>query len=215
MAAIGMLVVPAYAGAKLTADYNFNGNFNNSAGPAGDLHKVGPGGSFKNVQVFGDSQRVWEWPEATGLRLNNANKAVGGNGGHYTFVLLLRLDATSGYRKLVDFDNRQSDEGWYEYYKSLYPYDLSNFDYDKERVHPGKWCQIALTRNGKGKVHGYVGDALIGHAGDPGKDEALGPDKILHFLIDDSGGEESGGQIARLRIYDEALSSNKVKHLGH
>jgi hypothetical protein len=130
-------------------------------------------------------------------------------------VLLVELDTTDSYRKLVDFDNLQSDEGWYEYSRSLYPYDLGDFDYDKHRIPAGKFRQIVLTRNGHALVRGYVGDETIGMARDRHKHIALGADKILHFLMDDFGSEESSGQIARLRIFDSALSPKQVKHLGH
>jgi hypothetical protein len=214
--ALAMGAFAAPAAAKLTADYHFDGDLKNSHGPANDLSKVGPGGKFTHAQVFGHRDKVWEWPKGTGLRLGKAGKALGNDGETYTFVLLVRLNVCGSYRKLVDFDDRQSDEGWYEYSRSLYPYNLPGFDHSKKKIQPGEWRQIALTRGGGGNVHGYVGKTEIGHDADPDPDVALGPDKILHFLVDNvSGSEDSGGQIARLRIYDSALSAKAIKHLGH
>jgi hypothetical protein len=214
VAAIGMLVVPAGAGAKLTADYNFNGAFKNSHGPAGDLKKVGSGGDFKKVHVLGHRQEVWDWPAGTGLKLSQANKALGGAGAKYTFVLLVNLNHVDGYRKLIDFDNRQTDYGLYVDDKTLYPYDL---DYSHNVIQKNHWYQLAMTRTLAGKVKGYVDGKKVVGTNDSSAIETLGIDKLLHFLLDDThtNGEQTGGKIARLRIYDEALSGNKIDGLGH
>jgi Concanavalin A-like lectin/glucanases superfamily len=214
-----IFALPAMAGAsaKLTADYRFEGNLRSSAGNAPKLHEFNTGdGSFHNQLVKGSRQGVWSFPEGDGLRMGNADKVLGHHGRTYTFALLVNLDAVDGYRKLIDFDNLQQDAGWYVYEQSLYPYDLSDFDYSRQRVQAGAWRQIVLTRGANGVVRGYVGGKKIGRAGDPGKDEALGPDKVLYFLMDDGSttSEESGGRVARLRIYDNALSREKIKHLG-
>ena len=100
---------------------------------------------------------------------------------------------------------------------SLYPYDLPKFDDDEQVIEDDSHEQIALTRSEDGVVRGYVGDKKIGEAKDKHKDIALGDDKILHFLMDDAAGapnEESATSIARLRIWDDALSAKKIKGLG-
>lgn len=76
--------------------------------------------------------------------------------------------------------------------------------------------QIALTRDGQGVVHGYVDGTQIDKAKDKDKDIALSRKDTLHFLIDDDGPntETSGGMIARLRIWENALDKRDIKHLG-
>ena len=207
-------VAGAGAKVKLSADYRFEDDLKSSTGSAPNLHEVGAGGLFGDAMVGGSSNGVWTWPAGDGLRLSQATKVLGSEGKTYTFVMLVNLDTVDSYRKLVDFDNLDADEGWYVYSESLYPYDLDRFDYSKQLIQAGTWRQIALTRAESGVVRGYVGKKTIGSAKDRHKDEALGPDKILHFLMDDSGSEETGGEIARLRIWDDALSAKKIKHLG-
>jgi len=207
----------ASAAAKLTADYRFEGNFKSKIGNVPNLIASGGGGSFGTETIGGSNNGVWNFPDSVGVELHKAGRAMGDKGKTYTFVMLMNLDdvADDSYDKLVDFDNLDADEGWYIYDHSLYPYDVNNFEYEKQEVQAGKWEQIALTRNARGIVTGYVGDKRIDSARDKHKQVVLGDDKILHFLMDDSNpGEASPGAIARLRIWRSALSGKTIKHLG-
>jgi hypothetical protein len=214
-----LAVFASSASAALTADYKFNGNFKNSHGPAKALTEADGSGIIKNSDVNGDPDQVWEWSAGTGLKLAKAGEALGNQGNTYTFVMLVRLEQVDSYRKLVDFRDLDVDYGWYVYSQSLYPYDLDNFDHSIQRIPGGQWRQIVLTRNKEGIVRGYVGGKELGHDKDKHNKETLGSDKVLHFLMNDThqmpGQEETGGQIARLRIYDDALSAKKIKRLGH
>jgi hypothetical protein len=217
LTAVASLALAAGAGAeaKLTADYRFEQSFKNSANTdVPKLTETGSGGIF--AVPIGGGDTIWTWPAGDGLRLAHANRALGSDGKTYTFVMRVSLDAVSNYRKIVDFDNLGADLGWYVYEGSLYPYDLDHVNYDKRPIEPDKFAQIAMTRNAKGVVNGYVDGKTIDDAKDKHKEVALGEDKILHFLLDDSNvAESSGGGISRLRIWDGALSKKKIKHLHH
>jgi hypothetical protein len=223
VAAMLVLAVPQSGAAKLNADYRFEHNFKSSVGSPPNLQPEGPPrvcpcARFVRAEIGGSKQGAWKWLEGDGLKLRKAGKALGHNGHTYTFVMLVNLDSVDGYRKLIDFDNLQADQGWYVYNSALYPYNLSDFDYSSQLVTAGHWRQIAVTRDKNGVVRGYVGDKKVGMADDPGNDEALGGAAVLHFLIDDAvsgGSEATGGLIARLRIWDDALSSKQIKNLGH
>ena len=201
-----------------SADYRFEGNFRSSTGVARNLDPVGPlracppCAEFDKEKFHGERQGVWKWPEEDGLRLTKADKVLGHGGRTYTFSFLVNLDTVDGYRKLVDFDDREADEGWYVDDESLHPYSLK--DFEKKRIQAGRWHQIVLTRDGEGFVRGYVDGALLGRAKDRDKDLALGPQDTLHFLMDDGGSEQSGGMIARLRIWENALDNRQVRRLG-
>lgn len=203
-----------------SADYRFEGSFASAVNGAGALRPEGPSRlcppceEFDKVKVKGERQGVWRWPEGDGLRLRNADKVLGHGGKTYTISFLVNLEKVDGYRKLVDFDDREKDEGWYVYDESLYPYDLDDFDYSEPRLEVGKWHQIVLTRDGRGFVRGYVDGKILGKDRDPDKHIALGPQNKLHFLIDDGGSEYSGGMIARLRIWENAMDNAQVKDLG-
>lgn len=215
-----LMLAPGASAHQPSADYGFEGNFKSSTGSAKNLKPVGPVrfcppcATFQKDKINGEKQGVWSWLEGDGLRLSKAFKVLGKKGKTYTFTMLVKLDSVDGYRKLVDFDNRNEDEGWYAYDESLYPYDLDEFDYSKQKIQAGKWRQITLTRDKKGLVRGFVDGKKIGKAKDPDKFLTLGSDHILHFLIDDGSSEHSGGMIARLRVWDDALSPKQVKKLG-
>lgn len=208
------------AAAQPSADYKFEDAFTSSVNgapalsPEGPIRMCPPCQEFDRVKVNGKKQGVWRWPEGDGLRLGKADKLLGHGGKTYTIAMLVNLDAVEGYRKMVDFEDRTEDYGWYEYSESLYPYDLSDFDYDKQKVQAGEWRQIVFTRDGRGFARGFVDGKQIGKDRDPNKEVALHGNK-LHFLIDNEGGtEQSGGMIARLRIWENALDPKEVEDLG-
>jgi Concanavalin A-like lectin/glucanases superfamily len=216
LTAVASLALAAGVGAKakLTADYRLEGNLKSKGVDAPNLEEVGTGSTFDEVEVRGKLNGVWTWAIDDGLRLEQATKVLGSKGKTYTIVMLVRLDDVADYNKIVDFDNRDADEGWYVYEGGLYPYDL-HFDYEKQVIEDEKWAQIALTRTEKGIVHGYADGKQVDGAKDKNRDVALGDDKILHFLLDDGNpAESSGGDIARLRIWDTALSKKRIKRLG-
>jgi hypothetical protein len=211
------LLAASPAASNLRADYRFEGNFNNRVGSAPDLVPVGvdetcPPSCFKfGVPVKGTSQGAWDWAEGAGLRLDDARKAVG-SPRTYSIVLLLRLDDVADYNKLIDFDNLDSEQGLYvdSGYLDIWPFEES----DEEVIRDDRWRQIVLTRNRAGKVRGYVDGERVAATKDPDEVQMLGADEKLHFLIDDGSDEHSGGYIARLRIYDGALSPRAVRKLG-
>jgi hypothetical protein len=219
MLALGAIASTA-AAAKPSAEYRFEDSFKSSIqgakalSPEGPARMCPPCQEFDRVKVDGKKQGVWRWPEGDGLRLANADKLLDHGGKTYTFAMLVNFEAVSSYRKLVDFQDRQEDVGWYVYDESLYPYDLSDFDYSKQKIQADEWHQIVLTRDGSGFARGFVDGKMIGKDRDPNKEVSLRSDK-LHFLIDnEDGSEQSGGMIARLRIWENALDPNQVKDLG-
>lgn len=202
------------AGAKLKADYRFEGNLKNSVGSAAKLVREGPGAEFLTKRVKGSRDGVWMWPEGTGLRLDGARKAVGPDRGTYTFVMLLLLDNVDGYRKLIHFKDLAEDDGFYVDDGTVYPYDL---DYSADVVQPKTWYQIVLTRDSEDVVRVYVDGTRVLRVDDPEGTQVLGPDNFLRFLRDDEGTEteESGGKIARLRIYNGPLSGKRIQDLPY
>ncbi|MDH5223731.1 MAG: LamG domain-containing protein [Actinomycetota bacterium] len=211
---VALVSTASTAGAKLKADYRFEGSLRNSVGSAAKLTREGPGAVFLHKQVKGSRDGVWSWPEGTGLRLDGARKAVGPGKGTYTFVMLVRLDNVDGYRKLIHFKDLADDDGFYVDDGTLYPYDL---DYSAVVVQPATWYQIAVTRDSSKVVRVYVDGARVLRVADPTGTQVLGPDNFFRFLRDDesTATEESGGMIARLRIYNGPLSGKRLKNLPY
>lgn len=205
---------PASAAARLKADYRFEKNLASSAGTVAKLERVGTGDEFLRRRIDGVGDGVWKWPEGSGLLLGDARPAVGPGPGTYTFVMLVRLDAVDGYRKLIHFGPIDDDQGFYVHDHDLYPYDLAE---SSAVVKADRWYQIALTRDASNMIRAFVDGKRVLRVADPTGTQVLGPDNFLRFLIDDEGTttEESGGMIARLRIYNDALTPKQIAHLSH
>ena len=203
----------ATAVAKLRADYRFEGNLRSAVGTVGKLVEEGTGGVFVTRRVLGSRQGVWRWPEGTGLLLNEAMPAVGPDADDYTFVMLLRLDSVGSYRKLIHLGAIGDDDGFYVYDRALlaYPQDVES----ERAIQRDVWQQVVITRDAEGKERFYVDGDLVLREADPDGDQVLGPDGFIRFPIDDEGtmDEESGGMIARLRIFNDALSARQVRRL--
>jgi hypothetical protein len=204
-------LAPAAAGASLQADYRFDGAYGSSVNGAPHLKRQGPA-DFKKAEIGGQKQNVLDWEKGTCLRLADATKVLKSRTS-YTIVMLVRLNDIDGYNKLIDFDNQLTEYGLYVDDKALYPYDL---DYSAEIIRARRWYQLSLVRFGGGQIRGYIDGNRRVHTQDPDDRQVLGADGFLHFVCDDevTGSEESGGQIARLRIWDNALESSEVDDLG-
>lgn len=218
---IGLLALPSLAAgkAKLQADYRFENSFKSAVSGVPRLDPVGPPrmcppcAKFKKTKVRGKRQGVWKWPARDGLRLRRSTKATGGSKGTYTIAMLVKLNAVDGYRKLVDFSDLVEDEGLYDDDGELDAYDLGG---DSDVVlRARRWHQIVWSRNSSGRVKGFVDGTLEVTALDPDEYQVAGDANVLHFLVDDAFGSEStGGMIARMRIFDDALKSKRIKALG-
>src|SRR5438132_1560664 len=107
---------PNARAATLKADYGFNDTRGSSVGGAPAMTDVGPDPQttpnvFATETVGGSSRRVLTFPLSNGLRASTAGVIPTTT---YTIVVLFRFADTSGYRKIVDFNNGTSDNGLYD-----------------------------------------------------------------------------------------------------
>ena len=125
----------------------------------------------------------------------------------------MRLDNVDFYRKLIHFGGLNNDDGFYVDDGTLYAYPR---DDSHDVINADHWYQLALTRNAEGKVHAFIDGKRVLSVGDPNHTQVVGANDFLRFVIDDESTqtEESGGQMARLRIYDQALTDRAVHGLG-
>lgn len=214
--AVGSVALPAPAAVKVPrpkADYRFEGSLKSSAGKQTRLVKEGPGVKLVRKAVLGNRERVLSWPEGSGVRLNKAGRVLGSNTGTYTFVMLIKLKKVDDYRKLIHFKDLLEDNGFYVDDGTLYAYPT---DYSAEVVRAGRWYQIALTRDAAGMVKAYVDGKRVLVVDDVDGDQVLGPDGFLRFVRDDEDTEteESGGLMARLRIFSKPLTGKQIRKLG-
>ena len=200
-----------------TADYRFNDNLKSSVHKESipSLIKVGNGFVYATKNVKGKTDTVLAWPKGSGLKLKTAKKAVGSKA-DYTIAMLVRLIEVEAYGKLVDFEDRTSESGFYVVERFLHPYGVyaSPTRPEEPPFVAGRWHQVVMTRVGL-NVKGYVDGERYFIADDSTIEFDLGFDEILHFLIDDEAGadEETGGEIARLRIWKDPLTDHQAKNL--
>lgn len=198
---------PVHASAALVADYQMQNSKASSVGTAPALTDIGTT-SFGTESVDGTNCTVLQWDAGNGLNLSTTNLISG----TYTIVMLVRLDTTTSFRKLIDFKDQSTDPGLYNYGGQLYFYP---FTHGTKMLADDRYAQIVITRDGSELVTGYVDGVYMFDYSDTldyGVPSFLNQ---LRFFIDDTStsGEESGGAVARIRIYDDALTANEVAAL--
>jgi Concanavalin A-like lectin/glucanases superfamily len=205
------------------ADYRFNLNLKSSVNKddAPAMREVGGGFSYYFASIGGQRDNYLNWVSGSGLKLPNAQKVIG-TPGDYTIAMLINLDDVDDlpddYCKLVDFDDLQSSgsggDGWFVHEGFLNPYSVEDVpETGTAPITEEAWHLIVMTRAG-GNVKGYVDNERYFTLPDPTGEEVLGIEKVLHFLMDDgTGSEETGGKIARLRIWKNPLTNKQAKSL--
>ncbi len=210
--ALLLLIVAADASAVLRADYRFQGNLNSSVAGAPALTNVGAGNVFITDSIGGGSASALAFPAGGGVALPTATTIVPGN--TYSIALLVRLTAVSGYRKYIDFKNRTSDNGLYVLDGSLNFYLFAAGT--GTPIAAGSYRTIVLTRDASGQVVGYVNGVQQISFADTTSAGLVDAANVLNFFYDDAvtTGEESAGAVARIQVYDNALSAAEVAGLG-
>jgi hypothetical protein len=211
-----MLLALGWAGsalAALTADYRFQNTLTSSVPGAPALANVGPDTNvFVINSVGGVNRTVLSFEEDNGVVLAPTTGVT--SGGTYTIVLLARLAPEYAFARYVDFKNGTSDTGLYENGGKLNFFDLA-VGADAPII-PDTYRQIVLTRaGGSGTVVGYVDGVQQFSFVDSGGDGVISAANTLRFFIDDnqSGGDAAEGEVARIRIYNNALSPAEVAAL--
>ena len=214
-----LAVVPAAApgAGTLKADYQLEGNRSSSAAcvTAPALTDVGPGSNaFATESVDGGANGVLTFPAGNGLRLNTAGLIPQDR---YTVIMQFRLAdvGNSGdmYRRLLAFDGPNppvSDSGFYVNVGSLDFY-VKPADHLEATptVAPNQYVDVAMTRDSTGVVRVYNNAALRVSYDDSASNVGfLAGNSIIFFK--DNLGEESAGAVARIRVYDDALSPAEV-----
>lgn len=189
---VGLLVllILAAAGraqaAKLVRDYQFKQNLKDGSGQGPEIKAVNG--------VAGDG--VYTFVAGQGLQLEKA-----GVTDHYTIEITFKFDDTADWQKIVDFKNRTSDNGLYIYNGQLQFYDFGiGGDFQA-----GREYRVRLERDkNTNAVKGYVNDAMAFEFVDT-EGHAVFQDENAFFFLDDTNtsGEESGGAVTRIRIWDE------------
>ena len=135
------------------------------------------------------------------------------DGEAYTIELLFRFDQLGGYRKIVDFAGASEDCGLYAREGRLDFYAVT-----EGRPRPivrGELVHVVLTREASSRVTGYVdGDRQFAFLDSQGITTIDDADGLLFFADDETtGGEDSGGVVSLVRLYDRPLTAIEVADL--
>jgi hypothetical protein len=218
----GALVFPTTVGAATrpnvavpVADYQFQNTRTDSLGAGPALTDVGGAAhpnTFTTDTVDGASHTVLSFKVNHGLALTPTTGLI--NSDFYSIVILAKLSAVDGYRKLIDFKHARSDDGLYENGGLLYFYPEAAGTTNP--IKSGHYFQVVLTRDPATKmVVGYVNGAQQFSFKDTTRDGIIDRKNLLRFFIDDkvTSGEDSSGAVARLRIYNAVLTPAEVAAL--
>ena len=214
----------ALASAK--ADYRFQNKLSTSIGTAPALTKIGPSSNtFTSATVDSSSRKVLSFPRGNGLKLSPTTNVV--SNGTYTLVILFELnnvgDLESRFRRVVDFKNGTSDSGLYIEKPPVGPSILSFYRQgqgtasrlNSSPIGANRYVQVMINRDQSGFVRGYV-DGVQQFSFDDSSSQAAvisGKNTLRFFKDNTSGGttgEDSGGSVARIRLFDSALSETDV-----
>jgi hypothetical protein len=190
------------AGTPLVAShiYELNGDFADAlGGPA----LVPNGGT---IEATGYTFAAGQGPSLSNALANPAT---------YSIEMLFSIDETTSFRKLIDFKDRGTDEGIYNFDTALRFYNVATGP--SGAIVAGQPRHLVITRDGAtnqfvGYINGvqqfaFTDTGSLGIFSTPGSN-------VIHFLRDDSGGsEQSGGFLDRVRIYDSALGAAQVQGL--
>ena len=195
----------------LKADYRFQNNLRSSVVGAPDLTNIAPN-SFAPEAVDGRSVSVLRFAAGSGLRLTPVSgiiPTIASSDATYSIVMLFRFADISGYRRILDFSNSTSDSGLYNLSGGLTFY--SRTAASTGVISVNNYAQVVLTRDIAANVTGYVnGVRRFTFVDDT--DLAVAGANILRFFRD-NGGENSAGAVARIRLYNGALTAAQVAGL--
>jgi hypothetical protein len=139
---------------------------------------------------------------------------VGNFAGSYSIVLDFTFDNLSGFRKIIDFQDKTSDNGTYNLNTAINFFPAITGP--SGALTTTNEARVVLTRDGT-TVAGYVNGVSQFTFTDGGNAAVFSAaNNIAHFFEDDSktGGEASSGEVNRILIYQDALTAAEVAQLA-
>lgn len=204
--------------ATLRAEYRFQGDLASEVAGAPELSNIGEGNRFAFEQVDGlGRHQVLSFPEGNGLSLTTAGLVDPTNN---SVVVVFRLAATTGYRRILDFAGGTSDTGLYNLDGRVALYGGPDSDASQKGLLSDSYAQIALTNaaapGGSEQVTAYLnGVEVAGARVSKGFDLGSG---VLGFFHDNTSGafpgEESSGAVSCILVYDGTLTANEARQVA-
>lgn len=195
----------------LAADYQFQDSLRSAVNAPPALTTLGAT-AFESVGVDNAQRRALRFDQNNGAALFSTAGVVSNQA--YTVVMLFALGRTNDYRRLIEFKNGTNNKGLYVYNDRLVFLGNSLQDGFNGAIKPNTYVQVALTRDSAANVvAGYVNGAHQFSFVDS-EGAALIEGNALRFFRDNAGGAEaSEGHVARIRLFNVALSSSEIAAL--
>jgi hypothetical protein len=206
-----------------TADYRFQDTLASSVGSPPALKNItsAPNGpnTFATEVVDGRSRRVLRFPQGNGLALHPSAPTV--NYDVYSMAVLFRFDTVTGYRRVLDVRGGFRESGLYTRSGVLDFYPVANGS--GPPITADAYVQVVLTRDSASKVTGYVNGAQQFQFTDSTNEAVISNDlfsgiRLYWFFDNEYGGtihtEESSGAVARIRLWNRALTGGEVSNLS-
>ena len=206
------------------ATYRFNNTLNADETTAPALTATDPqnASGYGSDTVFGETRGVYNFSGNTtpsqqaGLTLDTTGLV---SGDAYSAEMVFKFtDRSNGWRRILDTENRQSDNGFYvnpSNNLTVYPLAGSTNAFTTNVYH-----HIVLTDAPDNTVKGYLDGTLqFTYTTDLMRlDRADNPGHLLNFFLDNTvgggQGEYSSGSVALARIYNGVLSDDQVLTLS-
>lgn len=218
-AAIG-LRTPALAEVAPVATYLFQDTLAAREPGAPALVSVNPlgGNGFETATVSGQSRRVFRWDGNTsgaqqaGLTLATTGLIAATS---YSVELVLEFrERAGGYRRIVDVENRASDNGFYvdpSNRLNVFPVASGSATFSNDVFH-----HVVLTTAG-GTVKAYL-DGVLQFTVSTSIMNIANPGSLMQFFLDNTSGggqgEFSDGRVALIRLWPAALPDADVASLA-
>jgi hypothetical protein len=218
---------PCANAATPIATYEFNNTFGANEAGVPALTPVDPLGTsvFTTDTVLGNSRTVWRFNGSATPPASQAGLMVNTTGlitpESYSIDMVLEFfDRQSQYRRLIDVQNRQSDNGAYvdpSNNLDIFPVSGSSAAWTNNIYH-----HLVFTDNGS-TVAMYLDGVSQFTANTPimnlDADSANNPDRLLGFFIDNVAaggqGEWSSGQVGLIRLWDGVLTPAEAQTLAN
>ncbi len=203
------------------SSYLFQDSFNAQRPGSAPLTPVNPSGAnrFITETVFGQPRLVYEIVgspspiSAQGGLTYQAKGKVAINS--YSFELVFSMTGATGWRRLLEYNNRRRSEGLYLDPSGFLAFFSGLSSNGTNRLAAGTYYHVIVTKN-VGSIALYVNGALFASRNDSGTlgdmNPIFNPDQLVNFLLDDDT-EWAPARIALFRAYAGALTSAEVREI--
>jgi hypothetical protein len=134
----------------------------------------------------------------------------------YSVEVIFQFDEMSGYNRIIDFSNSNSDNGIYIYNTCLNFYPIGSIGECPDAFDPVNYKQLVITRDGSSQtMNVYLNGELFTTHVDVDDHYVIGaaPEDSIKFFRDDDmiGNEASSGHVVLIRMADVAMSQDEVE----